>query len=121
MPRVKRGMIAHKRHKNLLKLTKGYRHRRKNVYRLAKQAWLKAGEHAYRDRRRKKRVMRALWIIRLNAAVREHGLNYRDFIAGLKSANIQLNRKVLSELALTAPDEFTVVIDRVKQLATKQS
>lgn len=119
MPRVKRGMIAHKRHKNLLKLTKGYRHRRKNVYRLAKQAWLKAGEHAYRDRRRKKRDMRGLWIIRLNAAVRVHDLKYSQFSRGLRVANLNLNRRVLSELAMTHPEEFARVVERVKKtLAT---
>jgi len=114
MARVKRGLMAHKRHQKMLQATKGYRHGRKKIFRLAKQAWLKAGQHAYKDRRRKKRDFRGLWIIRLNAAVRVHGLNYRDFIAGLKKANLDLNRKVLSELAVQSPEQFTEVVEKVK-------
>lgn len=118
MSRVKRGVMTHKRHKKLLKATKGYRHGRHKIFRLAKQAWLKAGQHAYRDRRRKKREFRGLWIIRLNAAVRMHGLNYRDFIAGLKAKKIELNRKVLSELAVQSPAEFTKIVEQVRDIST---
>lgn len=114
MARVKRGLMTHKRHSKMLKATKGYRHGRKKIFRLAKQAWLKAGQHAYKDRRRKKREFRSLWIIRLNAAVRTHGMNYRDFIAGLATAKLNLNRKVLSELAVQSPEEFAKVVEKVK-------
>lgn len=114
MTRVKRGLIAHKRHKNLLAKTKGYRHGRKKIYRLAKQAWLKASQHAYAHRRTKKRDFRGLWIIRLNAAVRAHDLSYSQFIHGLKLAKIELDRKVLAQLALEAPEEFTQIATRAK-------
>ncbi len=107
--------MVRKRHKTLLKLTKGYRHGRKNLYRQAKQAMLKAGQNAFRDRRSKKRTFRRLWIVRLNAAVRAHGLTYRDFIAKATVMNLGLNRKVLSELAVKSPDQFQVVVEKVKQ------
>lgn len=115
MPRVKRGTQVRKRHATLLRLTKGYRHGRKNLFRQAKQAMLKAGQHAFRDRRTKKRVFRRLWIVRLNAAVRAHGLTYQDFITRATALNLGLNRKVLSELAQQSPEQFTAVVDRVKQ------
>ena len=114
MARVKRGIAAHKRHKNLLSQTKGYRHGRKKVYRLAKQAWLKAGQHAFAHRRAKKRDYRGLWIVRINAAVRPHDLSYSQFMRLLKVQKIDLDRKVLADLALTAPDEFTALVTRVK-------
>lgn len=114
MPRVKRGVTAHARHKKVLDLAKGYRGRRKNVYRVAKQAVMKAGQYAYRDRRNKKRVFRALWITRINAAVREHGMTYSVFVNGLKKAAIDLDRKVLAELAVNDKAAFKAVVDQVQ-------
>lgn len=96
MPRVKRGVTAHARHKKILKLAKGYRGRRKNVYRIAKEAVMKAGQYAYRDRRQRKRQFRTLWIARINAAAREFGLSYSVFMNGLKKASIDIDRKVLA-------------------------
>lgn len=100
MPRVKRGVIARARHKKVLDLAKGYRGRRKNVYRIAKQAVMKAGQYAYRDRRQKKRQFRALWIARINAGARECGLTYSRFMNGLKKSAVEVDRKVLSDLAV---------------------
>ena len=100
MPRVKRGVIARASHKKILDLAKGYRGRRKNVYRIAKQAVMKAGQYAYRDRRQKKRQFRTLWIARINAAAREQGMSYSVFMNGLKKAAIQVDRKVLSDIAV---------------------
>ena len=100
MPRVKRGVIARARHKKLLNAAKGYRGRRKNVYRVAKQAVMKAGQYAYRDRRQKKRQFRALWIARINAAAREAGLTYSRFMNGLKKSAVEVDRKVLADLAV---------------------
>ena len=118
MPRVKRGVIAHARHKKILALAKGYRGRRKNVYRIAKQAVMKAGQYAYRDRRTRKRVFRQLWIARINAASRELGVTYSKFMAGLKKANIDIDRKVLSDMAIHDPAGFSSIVDKVKaQLA----
>jgi large subunit ribosomal protein L20 len=118
MPRVKRGVTARARHKKILALAKGYRGRRKNVYRVAKQAVMKAGQYAYRDRRTRKRVFRALWIARINAGARAHGVTYSRFIAGLKKAQIDLDRKVLAELAVNDPAAFGSIVDKVKaQLA----
>ena len=119
MPRVKRGVTARARHKKLLKATKGYKHGRKKLYRMAKQAWLKAGEHSYRDRRTKKRVFRGLWIIRLNAAVRAQDLKYSEFANGLKKAKINLNRKVLAQLAQEEPEEFTKIVTKAKAALKK--
>ena len=99
MPRVKRGVTAHARHKKVIKLAKGYRGARKNVYRVATQAVAKAGQYAYRDRRAKKRNFRALWIQRINAAARLHDMTYSQFINGLKKAGIDLDRKVLADIA----------------------
>ena len=118
MPRVKRGVTAHARHKKILTLAKGYRGRRKNVYRIAKQAVMKAGQYAYRDRRTRKRVFRPLWIARINAASRSHGVTYSRFMAGLKLAHIEIDRKVLSDMAIHDPAGFGSIVDKVKaQLA----
>ncbi|MFO1337261.1 MAG: 50S ribosomal protein L20 [Burkholderiaceae bacterium] len=114
MPRVKRGVTARARHKKILALAKGFRGRRKNVFRIAKQAVMKAGQYAYRDRRTKKRVFRQLWIARINAATRGLGLTYSKFIAGLKKANIELDRKVLSDMAINDPAAFAGIVDKVK-------
>jgi large subunit ribosomal protein L20 len=118
MPRVKRGVTAHARHKKILALAKGYRGRRKNVFRIAKQAVMKAGQYAYRDRRTRKRVFRQLWIARINAASRELGVSYSKFMAGLKKAQIDIDRKVLADLAVTDPAAFGSIVEKVKaQLA----
>ncbi|MCK6426071.1 MAG: 50S ribosomal protein L20 [Burkholderiaceae bacterium] len=118
MPRVKRGVTAHARHKKVLALAKGFRGRRKNVYRIAKQAVMKAGQYAYRDRRAKKREFRRLWIARINAASRALGLTYSRFMAGLKKANIEVDRKVLADLAVNDPAGFGSIVNQVKaQLA----
>ena len=117
MPRVKRGVTARARHKKVLALAKGFRGRRKNVYRIAKQAVMKAGQYAYRDRRAKKREFRRLWIARINAGSRALGLTYSKFVAGLKKAKIDLDRKVLADLAVNDPAAFGS-IEKVKaQLA----
>jgi large subunit ribosomal protein L20 len=118
MPRVKRGVTARARHKKVLELAKGYRGRRKNVYRIAKQAVMKAGQYAYRDRRNRKRVFRRLWIARINAAARSHGVTYSRFIAGIKKAAIEIDRKVLADMAVNDPAAFGTIVDKVKaQLA----
>ena len=118
MPRVKRGVTARARHKKILALAKGYRGRRKNVFRIAKQAVMKAGQYAYRDRRTRKRVFRALWIARINAAARGMGITYSKFMAGMKKAAIDIDRKMLAELAVNDPAAFCSIVDKVKaQLA----
>jgi len=118
MPRVKRGVTARARHKKILALAKGYRGRRKNVFRIAKQAVMKAGQYAYRDRRTRKRVFRALWIARINAASRGLGLTYSKFMAGMKKAAIDIDRKMLAELAVNDPAAFGAIVAKVKaQLA----
>ena len=118
MPRVKRGVTARARHKKVLALAKGFRGRRKNVFRIAKQAVMKAGQYAYRDRRAKKRVFRQLWIARINAASRELGVTYSKFMAGLKKANIDIDRKVLADMAVNDPAAFGSIVEKVKaQLA----
>jgi len=114
MPRVKRGVTARARHKKVLALAKGFRGRRKNVFRIAKQAVMKAGQYAYRDRRAKKRVFRALWIARINAASRGLGLTYSKFVAGLKKAQIDIDRKVLADLAVHDPAGFKAIFDKVQ-------
>jgi large subunit ribosomal protein L20 len=114
MPRVKRGVTARARHKKVLDAAKGYRGRRSRVYRVAKQAVMRAGQYAYRDRRNKKRVFRALWITRINAATREHGLTYSKFIAGLKKAEIGLDRKVLADMAVMDKPAFAAIVNQVK-------
>src|SRR5213082_931947 len=111
MPRVNRGVTARARHKKVFKQTKGFRGRRKNVYRVAKQALMKAGQYAYRDRRNKKRTFRALWITLINAAVRELGMSYSTFMAGLKRANIDIDRK---DLAVTDKAAFDKIAGQVK-------
>jgi large subunit ribosomal protein L20 len=118
MPRVKRGTVARARHKKVLKQAKGYRGRRKNVYRVAKQAVMKAGQYAYRDRRQKKRQFRALWITRINAAVRELGMSYSVFMSGLKRANIDIDRKVLADLAVADKPAFAKIAGQVKASLT---
>jgi large subunit ribosomal protein L20 len=117
MPRVKRGVTAHARHKKILKLAKGFRGRRKNVYRIAKQAVMKAGQYAYRDRRTRKRVFRQLWIARINAASRGLGITYSKFMAGLKKSHIEIDRKVLSDMAIHDPAGFASIVDKVKAAA----
>ncbi len=114
MSRVKRGVTKKARHKKILKLAKGYRGRAKNCYRIAIEKVEKALQYAYRDRRVKKRDFRALWIQRINAAVREHGLIYSKFINGLKLANIELDRKVLSDLATRDPEVFAKIVEKAK-------
>lgn len=114
MPRVKRGVTAHARHKKVIDQAKGYRGRRGNVYRVAKQAVMRAGQYAYRDRRNRKRVFRSLWIARINAAVREHGLTYSVFIAALDKAGIELDRKVLSDLAINDKSGFAAIVEQAR-------
>ena len=114
MPRVKRGVIARARHKKVLKAAKGYRGRRKNVYRVAKQAVMKAGQYAYRDRRQKKRQFRALWIARINAGARLNGLSYSRMIAGLKKAQVIIDRRVLADIAMHDAVAFTALAVKAK-------
>jgi len=114
MARVKRGVTAHAKHKKVLKAAKGYYGRRKNTIRVAKQAVEKAQQYAYRDRKVRKRTFRALWIQRLNAAVRPFGLNYSRFIDGLSKAGITIDRKVLSDLAITQPAAFEAIVGQAK-------
>ena len=109
MSRVKRGVTAHARHKKVLEQAKGYRGRRKSVYRVAKQAVTKAGQYAYRDRRQRKRQFRALWIVRINAAAREQGLSYSRLVDGLNKANIEIDRKLLADLAVTDKTAFAEI------------
>lgn len=114
MSRVSRGVTNHARHKKVIKQAKGYYGRRKNTIRVAMQAVEKANQYAYRDRRAKKRTFRALWIQRINAAVREQGINYGTFINGLTKAGIEVDRKVLSDLAINEPAAFTALVDQAK-------
>ena len=114
MARVKRGVTSHAKHKKVLNAAKGYRGRRKNTIRIAKQAVEKAGQYAFRDRKNKKRTFRALWIQRINAGVREFGLTYSRFISGLEKAGIDMDRKVLSDLAIREPAAFQVIVEKVK-------
>jgi len=114
MPRVKRGVTARARHKKVLALAKGYRGRRKNVYRIAKQAVMKAGQYAYRDRRQRKRQFRTLWIARINAAARELGLTYSTFMNGLKKAEVEVDRKVLADLAVFDKAAFAALADQAR-------
>jgi large subunit ribosomal protein L20 len=114
MARVKRGVTAHAKHKKVLKAAKGYYGRRKNTIRVAKQAVERANQYAYRDRKRKKRTFRALWIQRLNAAVRPFGLTYSRFIDGLGKAGVAVDRKVLSELAIHEPAAFEAIVGKAK-------
>ncbi|MEY4083881.1 MAG: hypothetical protein RL483_1250 [Pseudomonadota bacterium] len=114
MPRVKRGVTARARHKKILALAKGFRGRRNNVFRVAKQAVMRAGQYAYRDRRNRKRVFRALWITRINAACRMNDLTYSRFINGLKKAGIDMDRKVLADMAVMDKVAFAAVVSKVK-------
>ncbi|MEY4588322.1 MAG: hypothetical protein RL497_398 [Pseudomonadota bacterium] len=114
MARVKRGVQARRRHKKILKLAKGYYGARSRVFRVAKQAVIKAGQYAYRDRRVKKRNFRALWITRINAQSRAEGMSYSRLIAGLKKANITLDRRVLADLAIHDKSAFSVIVSQAK-------
>lgn len=114
MSRVKRGVTAHARHRKIIKKAKGYYGRRKNAFRTANQAVEKAGQYAYRDRRTRKRNFRALWIQRINAGVREHGLTYSRFIDGLAKAGIEVDRKVLSDLATHEPEAFKALVTQAQ-------
>lgn len=114
MPRVKRGVTARARHKKVLAQAKGYRGRRKNVYRVAVQAVIKAGQYAYRDRRQRKRQFRSLWIARINAAARECGLSYSRMINGLKKASIEIDRKILADLAVFDKTAFSALAEKAK-------
>ena len=114
MARVKRGVQIKKRHKKVLKKAKGYRGARSRTYKVAKQAVMRAGQYAYRDRRQKKRVFRSLWIVRINAAARENGISYSKLMAGLKKANIELDRKALAEIAVNDKEGFTVLVEQAK-------
>ncbi|MFL2701477.1 MAG: 50S ribosomal protein L20 [Gammaproteobacteria bacterium] len=118
MARVKRGVQAKARHKKVLKQAKGYRGARSRTYKVAKQAVMRAGQYAYRDRRVKKRVFRSLWIVRINAAARENGLTYSKLIAGLKKASIDLDRKTLANIAVNDKEAFSKIAEEAKsQLA----
>ena len=115
MARVKRGVIAKARHKKILKKAKGYYGARSRIFRVAKQAVIKAAQYAYRDRRQRKRQMRALWIVRINAAARLHGLSYNRFINGLKQAEVNLDRKILADIAVHDARAFAKLADLVKK------
>jgi len=117
--RVKRGVTSHAKHKKVLKAAKGYFGRRKNTIRAAKAAVDKAMQYAYRDRKNRKREFRALWIQRINAAAREHGLTYSRFIAGLATAGIEVDRKVLAELAVSEPAAFAAIVEKAKDSLPK--
>ena len=114
MPRVKRGVTAHARHKKILDRAKGYRGRRSTVYRIAKEAVMKAGQYQYRDRRQRKRQFRALWIARINAGARELGLKYSTMMNGLKKASIDVDRKVLADLAVFDKPAFAALANQAK-------
>jgi large subunit ribosomal protein L20 len=114
MPRVKRGVTANRRHKKVLKQAKGYYGARSRVYRVAKQAVIKAGQYAYRDRRQRKRQFRSLWIARINAAARINGLSYSRFINGLKKASVEIDRKMLADLAVHEKEAFSVIAEKAK-------
>jgi large subunit ribosomal protein L20 len=118
MARVKRGVTARARHKKVISKAKGYYGRRKNVCRVAAQAVTKAGQYAYRDRRQRKRQFRALWIARINAAAREHGLSYSRFISGLKKASIEIDRKVLADIAVYEKEAFAQLAEQAKASLT---
>ena len=114
MARVKRGVVARRRHKKILKQAKGYYGARSRVFRVAKQAVIKAHQYAYRDRRNRKRAFRALWIARINAGARANGLSYSRLIAGLKKANVEIDRKVLADLAMNEQQAFASVVEKAK-------
>ena len=114
MPRVKRGVIARAAHKKVIKAAKGFRGRRGNVFRIANEAVMRAGQYAYRDRRNKKRDFRALWITRINAAVREHGMTYSVFMNGLRKAAIEVDRKVLADIAVLDKPAFAKFVEKAR-------
>ena len=114
MPRVKRGVTAKARHRKVLANAKGYRGARKNIYRVAKQAVMKAGQYAYRDRRQRKRQFRALWIVRINAAARLSGISYSQMINGLSKAAVEIDRKVLADMAVNDKPGFESLAERAK-------
>jgi large subunit ribosomal protein L20 len=114
MTRVKRGVTAHRKHKKILDEAKGYYGNRSRTFKVAKQAVIKAGQYAFRDRRQKKRQFRSLWIVRINAAAHEHGLSYSRFIFGLNKAGIEMDRRVLADLALNQREAFAAIVERVK-------
>ena len=114
MPRTTRGVTAHARHKKVLKKAKGYYGARRKVFRVAKQAVIKAGQYAYRDRRQRKRQFRALWIVRINAAARDNGLSYSQLINGLKKASIEIDRKALADIAVFDKIAFAVIAEQAK-------
>lgn len=113
MPRVKRGVTARARHKKVLNKAKGYYSARRSVYRVAKQAVIKAAQYSYRDRKQKKRQFRSLWIVRINAAARENGLTYSKLMAGLKKINIEIDRKILADIAVFDKAAFKAIVDKV--------
>lgn len=119
--RVKRGVTTHARHRKIIKAAKGYYGRRKNTFRTANQAVEKAGQYAYRDRRVKKRNFRSLWIQRINAGAREHGLTYGTFIHGLSKAGIEVDRKVLSDLAIHEPEAFKALVEQAQSALAAQA
>lgn len=119
MPRVKGGLRTHARHKKIIKLAKGYRMSRSTLFKRAQEAVLRAGEHAFAGRKKRKRDMRALWIARLNSALSNYGILYSRFIAGLKKSNIELDRKSLSEMAIHNPTHFEEVVNKVKSSFNK--
>lgn len=114
MPRAKRGVVAHASHKRVLARAKGFRGRRNNVFRVANEAVMRAGQYAYRDRRNRKRVFRALWVARINAAAREHGLTYSVFMNGLKKAAVEVDRKVLADLAVLDKPAFAKFVEKAR-------
>lgn len=118
MARVSRGVQAHARHKKILKAAKGYYRARSKVYRVAKQAVIKAGQYAYRDRRQKRRQFRRLWIVRINAEARNNGLSYSKFINGLHKAGVEIDRKVLADIAVFDKVGFTALVDQAKVALT---
>ena len=121
MARVKRGVIAGRRHKKVLAKAKGYYNARRKVYRAAKQAVIKAGQYAYRDRKTNKRNMRSLWITRINAEARVHGLSYSKLIAGLNLAGLEMDRKVLADIAMNDPAAFGVIAQKAKDSLPKEA
>lgn len=121
MTRVKRGLMVKKKHKKLLKQVKGFRGSRKHRIKLAKEAILKAGVYAYRDRRVKKREFRRLWIVQINAGLKEYGIKYSQFIQGLERAKIELDRKILADLAKNNPNEFKKIVEKVKSTSSPKS
>lgn len=121
MARVKRGVTTHARHKKVIKKARGYQGRGKNVFRVAVERVEKAGQYAYRDRRVKKRTFRSLWIQRINAGAREHGMNYSQFMNGLGQAGIEIDRKVLADIAVREPEAFKALVDQAQAALTKSA